>query len=79
LSNLLSNSTKLRKIEDAAKELGIKSIVLSGQKGTELEALSDIYICAPAESFADRVQESHIKVLHIFIELIERAYHPENY
>lgn len=62
-----------------AKELGITSIVLSGHKSKELEALSDIYICTPAGDYADRVQELHIKILHIFIELIERAYHPENY
>lgn len=62
-----------------AKELGITSIVLSGRKSKELEALSNIYICTPAGNFADRVQELHIKILHIFIELIERAYHPENY
>ena len=62
-----------------ARELGITSIVLSGRQGTELESLSDIYICTPAGNFADRVQELHIKILHIFIELIERAHHPENY
>jgi D-sedoheptulose 7-phosphate isomerase len=62
-----------------AKEMGIKSIVLGGRKSPELEALSDIYICTPAGDFADRVQELHIKILHIFIELIERTYHPENY
>jgi len=63
----------------AAKNLGIKAIILSGRRSSELEALSDIYICTPAGDFADRVQELHIKILHIFIELIERAYHPENY
>ena len=63
----------------AANDLGIKSIVLSGRRSPELEAISDVYICTPAGEFADRVQELHIKILHIFIELIERKYHPENY
>ena len=63
----------------AAKSLGIKSIVLSGRKNTDLELISDVYICTTGGDFADRVQELHIKILHIFIELIERKYHPENY
>jgi D-sedoheptulose 7-phosphate isomerase len=29
--------------------------------------------------FADRVQELHVKVVHILIELVERALFPENY
>ena len=62
-----------------AKHLGVKTIVLSGHNNSELDALADVYICTPAGEFADRVQELHIKILHIFIELIERHFHPENY
>ena len=62
-----------------AKERGVRVIILSGKRSPELEALSDVYICTPAGHFADRVQELHIKVLHILIELIERRFFPENY
>jgi len=44
-----------------------------------LEALSDVYLCTPGRQFADRVQELHIKVLHILIELIERHFFRSNY
>jgi len=63
----------------AAKELGVKVIILSGKQAPELMALSDVYICTPGGHFADRVQELHIKVLHILIELIERHFFPANY
>jgi D-sedoheptulose 7-phosphate isomerase len=62
-----------------AKERGIKVIILTGKRSPELEALTDVFICTPAGHFADRVQELHIKVLHILIELIERRFFPENY
>lgn len=62
-----------------AKESGVKVIILSGKTNPELKALSDVYICTPAGHFADRVQELHIKVLHILIELIERHFFPQNY
>lgn len=62
-----------------ASSMGMKPIVLSGKVNPELKMLSRAYICTPAGRFADRVQELHIKVLHIFIEMIERHFHPENY
>jgi D-sedoheptulose 7-phosphate isomerase len=62
-----------------AQERGVRVIILSGKRSPELEALSDVYICTPAGHFADRVQELHIKVLHILIELIERRFFPKNY
>lgn len=61
-----------------AKSMGLNIIVLSGKINPELQKLSHIYICTPAGEFADRVQELHIKVLHILIEMIERHFHPEN-
>lgn len=64
---------------NTAKSLNLHVIILSGRRSPELEALSDVYICTPAGSFADRVQELHIKVLHILIELVERHFFPENY
>lgn len=62
-----------------ARDLGVKVIILSGRRSPELEALSDVYLCTPGGQFADRVQELHIKVLHILIELIERHFFPGNY
>lgn len=64
---------------NAAKSQGLSVIILSGRPSSELEALSDVYICTPAGSFADRVQELHIKVLHILIELVERHFFTANY
>jgi D-sedoheptulose 7-phosphate isomerase len=63
----------------AAKDLGMKVISLTGQQSTQLESLSDICVATPAGAFADRVQELHIKVIHILLELIERRLFPENY
>lgn len=62
-----------------AKSLGMPVIGLTGKSSSELENLSDLCICTSAGQFADRIQELHIKVLHILIELVERHFHPENY
>lgn len=55
-----------------ARDRGMKVITLTGKPNSELGALADIDICTPVGTYADRVQELHIKVIHSFIELIEK-------
>jgi D-sedoheptulose 7-phosphate isomerase len=62
-----------------AKQLGVRVIALTGRAGTPLAELADIAIVTPAGRYADRVQELHIKVIHILIELVERRLAPGNY
>jgi len=64
---------------DAAKKLGVKVIGLMGRAESPLGQAADIVIATPGGTFADRVQELHIKTIHILIELIERDLFPENY
>lgn len=62
-----------------AKSLGMNVIGLTGRKSAVLAETSDVHIATPCGEFADRIQELHIKVIHIFIELIERGLAPSNY
>jgi D-sedoheptulose 7-phosphate isomerase len=64
---------------ETAKALGMRVIALTGRPQSALGVCADIDICTPAGQFADRVQELHIKVVHILIELVERALFPGNY
>ncbi|MDN4059211.1 SIS domain-containing protein [Massilia sp. YIM B02769] len=63
----------------AARARGMKVIGLTGRSGSQLEQNADVCICTSAGRYADRVQELHIKVIHILIELVERALQPANY
>lgn len=72
-------SPNVIKAAEAAKALGVRVIALTGKPGSQLEALADVCVCAPGGDFADRVQELHIKVVHILIELVERKLAPQNY
>lgn len=60
----------------AAKARGVGVIALTGKRGSPLEALADVAIVTPGGRYADRVQELHIKVIHILIELVERHMAP---
>ena len=64
---------------DVAHQRGMKVIGLTGREATPLAESADIAIVTAAGRYADRVQELHIKVIHILIELIERRLAPQNY
>lgn len=67
------------KAAEFARENGAHVIALTGKENSLLGSIADVEISAPAGAFADRVQEIHIKIIHIIIEMIERNLFPENY
>lgn len=73
------SSRNVIKAAEFARANGIHVISLTGQGGSALGALANVDISAGKSAFADRVQEVHIKIIHILIELIEREFCPENY
>jgi D-sedoheptulose 7-phosphate isomerase len=72
-------SANILKAARAAKALDMRVVALTGKPASPLESVADIALCTPGGAYADRVQELHIKVIHILIELIEREMFPENY
>lgn len=66
------NSTNILKAIDVAKQKGMKIIALTGKDGGKMAGLADIEIRVPHFGFADRIQEVHIKIIHILIYLIEK-------
>ncbi|MFN0057553.1 MAG: SIS domain-containing protein [Planctomycetota bacterium] len=72
-------SENVLKAAECARGIGMKVIALTGKAASPLGKLADIEICALAGAYADRVQELHIKIIHILIELIERRMFPSNY
>jgi D-sedoheptulose 7-phosphate isomerase len=66
------NSKNINKAVEAARSRGMAVILLTGKDGGKLAETSDIEIRVPHFGYADRIQEIHIKVIHIFIMLIEK-------
>ena len=73
------DSTNILRAVEKAKAQRLSVIGLTGNNSSSLAKQSTVTICTPAGDFADRVQELHIKVLHILIEMVERHFFPENY
>lgn len=67
------NSANVIEAAKAAISKGIKVVALTGKNGGELSKICSIEIRAPMSKFSDRVQEIHIKVIHILVECIEAS------
>lgn len=63
----------------AAKARGMTVVAMTGRAGSPITEWADIAVVTPAGRWADRVQELHIKVIHILIELVERELDAQNY
>ncbi len=72
------NSKNIIRAFEVAKAKGMKTVGLIGRGGGAMKELSDLAIIVPGES-SDRIQELHIKIIHIVIETVERELFPENY
>ncbi len=72
------NSKNIINAFTSAKKIGVKTIGLLGRGGGQLKELCDLAIVVPGET-SDRIQEMHIKLIHIVIETVERELFPENY
>ncbi|CAM3689367.1 MULTISPECIES: D-sedoheptulose 7-phosphate isomerase [Xenorhabdus] len=66
------NSGNIIKAVEAARAKGMKVITLTGKDGGKMAGTADVEIRVPHFGYADRIQEIHIKVIHILIQLIEK-------
>lgn len=66
------NSGNIIKAIDAARAKGIKVITLTGKDGGKMADTADVEIRVPHFGYADRIQEVHIKAIHILIQLVEK-------
>ncbi len=66
------NSGNILKAIEAAKAKGMKTIALTGKDGGQMAGVADVEIRVPHFGYADRIQEVHIKIIHIVIQLIEK-------
>ena len=66
------NSNNVLRAVAMARQKKMKVVVLTGNNGGEVGELADVQIRVPHFGYADRIQEIHIKVIHIIIQLTEK-------
>ncbi|MCH2233613.1 MAG: D-sedoheptulose 7-phosphate isomerase [Crocinitomicaceae bacterium] len=70
------NSPNVLKAINAAKELGMITIGMTGESGGKMSGLVDVLINVPSND-TPRIQESHITIGHIICELVESSIFPK--
>ena len=70
------NSTNILKAIEVAKEIGVKTIGMTGETGGKMAGVCDILLNVPSKC-TPRIQESHIMIGHIICEIIEATIFPK--
>ena len=71
------NSSNIIKAVKISESIGVQTIIMTGKSGGSLASMGNVRIMIPSED-TQRIQEGHITAGHIFCELVERAFIPEN-
>ncbi|RXK82293.1 D-sedoheptulose 7-phosphate isomerase [Chlorobaculum sp. 24CR] len=66
------NSSNVLKALQTARKLGLKTLALLGGDGGEIKPHADLAVVVPHTGSADRVQECHIAIGHVIVELVEK-------
>jgi D-sedoheptulose 7-phosphate isomerase len=70
------NSKNIIKAMEAAQELGMITIGMTGESGGQMKDLCDFLINVPSQD-TPRIQESHIMIGHIICEIVESTLFPK--
>ncbi|PLX22475.1 MAG: phosphoheptose isomerase [Salinivirgaceae bacterium] len=71
------NSGNVLKAMQAAKDIGMTVVAMTGEGGGKMKDIADILLNMPS-SDTPRIQESHILVGHIICEWVERSIFPKD-
>ena len=65
------NSSNVVRAAKSAKNIGMSVIALTKSGKNELAELADVVLASPTSEYSDRIQEIHIKIIHILIQTVE--------
>ena len=66
------NSQNILNVLETAKEIGVRTIAMTGETGGKMKDCADILLNVPSND-TPRIQECHILIGHILCELVETA------
>jgi len=65
------NSPNVLNAAKEARQKGMKVVAMTGKTGGEIKDHCDVEIRVPHIGYSDRIQEIHIKAIHVLIQYIE--------
>lgn len=73
------NSKNVLRAVAAAREIGMKVVSWTGGSGGKLRELSDINLNVALGTNSTMIQETHITILHLLVDLMDRYCLPRDY
>ncbi|MBI2606708.1 MAG: SIS domain-containing protein [Deltaproteobacteria bacterium] len=73
------NSKNVLRAVDEARRVGMRVVSLTGKTGGKLKELSDINLNVEKGMHASMIQETHITVVHLLVDLMDRFLLPPDY
>ena len=71
------NSPNIVKAMETAQKMNLKTIAFLGKGGGQLKGFADLEICINGFDTSDRIQEVHMAIIHVIIEILEYTLFPE--
>lgn len=68
------NSGNINQALEKAKALGLTTVALLGKTGGKAKGIAHHEIIIDGFATSDRIQEAHMLILHILVDLIEKGY-----
>jgi D-sedoheptulose 7-phosphate isomerase len=66
------NSVNILRALDVCKEMGIRTVGLTGGSGGAMATKVDHCLCVSATAMTPRIQEAHILIAHVLCELVDQ-------
>ena len=73
------NSKNVLRAVEAAREIGIRVVSMTGGSGGKLKGLSDLNLNVELGKHSSMIQETHITVVHLLVDLMDRFCLPKEY
>lgn len=73
------NSKNVVKAVKSAREMGIRVVTMTGGTGGALKELSNLSLNVELGKHSSMIQETHITVVHLLVDLMDRFFLDENY
>ena len=73
------NSKNVLKAVESAKKIGCRVVSLTGGTGGKIKALSDINLNVSLGKNSSMIQETHITIEHLLVDLMDRFFLPDGY
>ncbi len=73
------NSKNAVRAIESAKKIGMKTLSFTGGAGGKLKEMTDINLNVALGKHSSMIQETHITIVHLLVDLMDRFFLPKDY